>query len=391
MAMKSFSIATGPRLLFGVGERARLPEIIDAFGTQPLVITGARSFRSSPGAEDLWSLLSSKGYAARHFSIPHEPTPQLVDSVVTAFSSDSIDVVVAIGGGSVLDAGKAISAMLPLKVPVKDYLEGVGRLQHPGVKIPFIALPTTAGTGSEATKNAVLSEVGPAGYKKSLRHDRFVPDVALIDPQLCVSCPPSATAASGMDSFTQLLESYLSCNANPITDALAFEGLSLISQALIRAYRDGKDIEARNQLSLAAYISGLTLTSAGLGLVHGFASSIGGYFDIPHGIICSALIPSVNQLTVQKLRKHDNHHAALAKYANVGKIFCEGSDRSTDYYIDALLEMMTKWSLILQIPKLSSFAITPFDYNRIITATENKYNPIDLDPEEMMKALDGAC
>ena len=207
-----------------------------------------------------------------------------------------------------MDAGKAIAAMLPLHEPVKNYLEGVGTRSHPGVKLPFIAVPTTAGTGSEAAKNAVLSETGEKGYKRSLRHNNFVPNVAVIDPILTLSCPPATTAASGMDAFTQLLESYLSTAGNPITDALAYEGLRQVSGNLLHAFRSGDDLNARIGMALAAFLSGLTLTNAGLGLVHGFAASIGGYFPIAHGVICSSMMPAVNRVTVRRLRSLDHIH-----------------------------------------------------------------------------------
>jgi alcohol dehydrogenase class IV len=296
-------------------------------------------------------------------------------------------VVVAIGGGSVLDAGKAIAAMLPLNESVKDYLEGVGTKAHPGVKIPFIAVPTTAGTGSEATKNAVLSETGENGYKKSLRHNNFVPDVAIIDPKLTLGCPPAITAASGMDAFTQLLESYLSTAANPITDALAYEGLKYISASLVPAYKDGPNLQARTAMALAAYLSGITLANAGLGLVHGFASSVGGYFNVSHGVICSTLMASANTITVQKLRTEKNNTAALAKYTATGKLFAGTDNRSDDYYIDFLLAHIGHLTRELKIPGLKQSGIASTDFKKIIQASDNKNNPAILNHEEMEEVL----
>jgi alcohol dehydrogenase class IV len=282
--------------------------------------------------------------------------------------------------------------MLPIQDSVKNYLEGVGTKSHPGDKIPFVAVPTTSGTGSEATKNAVLSEVGEAGYKKSLRHDRFVPDVAIVDPALTVSCPPATTAASGMDAFTQLLESYVSTAANPITDALAFEGLKHISNALLKVYRDGDDLEARTDMALASYLSGITLANAGLGLVHGFASAIGGYFDIAHGVICSALMGPANEVTVRKLRAGDTKAAtALHKYAAVGKLFSGLGDKTEAYYVDHLLSVIANYTHELEIPNLATFGVKPADLDRIVKASDNKNNPIALDREEMIEVLEMAC
>lgn len=388
----AFGLATVPALHFGAGKIAVLPSVIKPFGSKVLLVTGANALMNSPHGEELLALLKSHGMAVHHCRIPKEPTPDMIDEAVKEFAGHDPSVVVAIGGGSVLDAGKAISAMLPLQDSVKNYLEGVGTKSHPGDKIPFVAVPTTSGTGSEATKNAVLSEVGEAGYKKSLRHNRFVPDVAIVDPALTVNCPPATTAASGMDAFTQLLESYVSTAANPITDALAFEGLKHISNALLRVYRDGGDLGARTDMALASYLSGITLANAGLGLVHGFASAIGGYFDIAHGVICSALMGPANEVTVRKLRAGDTKAAAaLHKYAAVGKLFSGLGDKTDAYYVDHLLSVIANYTRELEIPNLATFGVKPADLDRIVNASDNKNNPIALDREEMIEVLEMAC
>jgi alcohol dehydrogenase class IV len=324
----------------------------------------------------------------QHYTIDHEPTPAMIDLAVQRYAGGSTDVVVAIGGGSVLDAGKAIAAMLPLNEPVKDYLEGVGtKASHPGTKIPFIAIPTTAGTGSEATKNAVLAEVGKNGYKKSLRHNNFVPNVAIIDPALTITCTPATTAASGMDAFTQLLESYLSTAANPMTDALALEGLRHVAQSLSIAYRQGDNIAARTGMALAAYLSGITLANAGLGLVHGFASSIGGYAAIPHGVVCSTLMAAANKITVRKLRTQHTAEEALTKYITVGRIFSHDQTKPDEYYIDSLLATIETWTAEMRIPTLGQEGITSADFEKIVAAADNKNNPANLDKDEMTEVL----
>jgi len=382
-----FSFAVTPQLHFGAGKIDTLPSLLKTFGTKMLLITGARSFDLSYGPK-LLDQLESNTINIKRYSIEKEPTPMLIDSAVKEFSSYNPDVIVAIGGGSVLDAGKAIAAILPLQEPVKDYLEGVGIKTHSGIKIPFIAIPTTSGTGSEATKNAVLSETGDNGYKKSLRHNNFVPNVAIIDPALTLSCSPSTTAASGMDAFTQLLESYLSTIANPITDALAYEGLRRISNSLLKAYHDGSNLEARTDMAMAAYLSGITLANAGLGLVHGFASSIGGYYEIPHGIICSSLMGATNRVTVRKLRKDKKNDSALAKYSATGKLFTKEEHKSDDYYTDLLLDTIESWISIMKIPSPSQGGVAPKDFKKIIGATDNKNNPIPLSNEEMEEVLE---
>ncbi|HET9487844.1 MAG TPA: iron-containing alcohol dehydrogenase, partial [Chryseosolibacter sp.] len=314
-----FNFAATPSLFFGEGKLSVLQSVIKTFGSKILLVTGARSFLNSVHGDQLLQKLKESGIAVECYRIDREPTPSLVDAAVDQFSSYAPDCIVAIGGGSALDGGKAISAMLPLRTSVKDYLEGVGTKAHPGTKTPFIAIPTTSGTGSEATTNAVISETGTNGFKRSLRHYNFVPEIAIVDPLLTLSCSPETTAASGMDAFTQLAESYLSTAANPLTDALAYEGLRQIATSLKKSFDDGNSLEARTGMALASYLSGVTLANAGLGLVHGFASPIGGYFEIPHGTICSALMSPANKVTVRKLRSKKTNPGALKKYSNMGR------------------------------------------------------------------------
>ncbi len=386
----SFTVVPSPLLQFGAGKIDQLAKAIKVHGSKLILVTGANSFVSSQHFEKLTVQLTQEKLIFKQIQVREEPTPGLVDDAVTELAPFNPDVVVSIGGGSVMDAGKAISAMIPLNETVKNYLEGIGTKTHPGVKIPFIAVPTTAGTGSEAAKNAVLSETGPNGFKKSLRHNNFVPDLAIIDPALTLSCSPFTTAASGMDAFTQLLESYLSPAGNALTDAIALEGLRQISFSLMPAFDDGSNLEARTGMALAAYLSGLTLTNAGLGLIHGFASSIGGFFPIPHGVICSALMAPVNKLTVRKLRA-ENGSESLRKYATVGQIFSANKPkRSDEYETDYLLDTIETWNAKMRIPSLAEVGVSSSDHIRIIAITENKNNPTPLVAEEMHEALEMA-
>ena len=385
----SFDFAAIPPLYFGAGKIAFLPSIAKSYGKKILLVRGGRSFDQSESRAAIFEQLAENGLDSGSCIIDREPTPEMIDRAVNSFSTFNPDVVAGIGGGSVLDAAKAISAMLPLREPVKDYLEGVGTKTHPGTKVPFVAIPTTSGTGSEATKNAVLSEVGRNGYKRSLRHSKFVPDAAIIDPLLTLSCPPSVTAASGMDAFTQLLESYVSTSANPETDALALKGLELIKRSLLKAYAKPDDIPARTDMALAAYLSGITLASAGLGLVHGFASSIGGRFDVAHGVLCSRMMYECNRTTVAKLRQEKNT-MALEKYARVGELFCGEKDKKTDFYTDYLLEFIKDCTSWLDIPALSRFGVLAGDIHEIAATTENKNNPVKINTDEIEEIL-AAC
>ncbi len=231
--------------------------------------------------------------------------------------------VIAIGGGSVMDAGKAISAMVLQNDSVMAYLEGVGEgKQHNGLKVPMIAVATTSGTGSEATKNAVLSQVGENGFKKSLRHDNFVPNVAILDPELMVTCPQSVTVASGLDALTQLLGAYVSTKATPLTDALALSGIEHFKEGFMGVCSGlSKDTQMRGHMAYASLMSGIVLANAGLGIVHGFASSVGGYFDIPHGVVCGTLLGEAVKLNIQLMNQDkDRYNEALKKYAKVGSI-----------------------------------------------------------------------
>lgn len=323
----------------------------------------------------------------QHVIIPGEPTPDNIDHAVSDAQHEKTDVVIGIGGGSVLDAGKAVSAMLYMNDSVQDYLEDVGFEDHPGTKVPYIALPTTSGTGSEATKNAVISRTGEKGFKKSLRHENFVPDIALVDPELTVNCTREITAASGMDCFTQLVEAYLSDKSCEYTDALAIEGIKAVRSSLKTVCLDGDNIDARTGMSFAALTSGICLTNAGLGVVHGFASTIGGLYDIPHGILCGTLMAASNELTVKKIKKGYGSEAAHEKYIRLGKIFLNTGSKSDDFYIDGFVEYLHELTEEIKLPGLKQLGIKENDLELICRMTDCKNNPVKLDDSELMEIL----
>ncbi|MCP4022761.1 MAG: iron-containing alcohol dehydrogenase, partial [Desulfobacteraceae bacterium] len=299
------------------GKLALLSKNVKSFGYSQLLLTGAGSFQKSERFQPLLKGFEKESITFFHEVIKTEPSPSMVDDIVNRYKKQNIDVITAIGGGSVIDAGKAVSAMMTKKTSVIDYLEGIGSKKHDGKKISFIAVPTTAGTGSEATKNAVISEVGRNGFKKSLRHDNFIPDIAIIDPALTLGCPENITAACGMDALTQLIESLVSTKASIITDSLVLGALQILGDSLIRSLKNPNDISIREKISYASYISGLALANAGLGVVHGFASVIGGILNIPHGVICGTLLAQVVRQTVETLISTDPDSPALHKYARV--------------------------------------------------------------------------
>ena len=213
-----------------------------------------------------------------------------------------------------------------------------------------------------------------------------MPDAAIVDPALTLSCSQKITSASGMDAFSQLLESYLSTASNPVTDALAYEGLKRISNSLLKAYINGMDLQARTDMALAACLSGVTLANAGFGLVHGFASSIGGFYKIAHGVICSSLMYAVNKLTVRKLRMEKNK-AALAKYETIGKLFSNTENKPDDWYTDFLLALIEEWTSKMNISRLGEGGVKSADFEKIVKVTDNKNNPTALDSDEMTEVL----
>ena len=385
--VKPFSFARLPLICFGGGKINALPGIISNYGKSVLLVTGARSFMDSRRAGRLFDQFGSTGIVFQHLPVRNEPSPETVDETVLKFRGKEINVVVSIGGGSVLDAGKAISAMLGKTGSVREYLEVVGDKEHPGTKVPFIALPTTSGTGSEATKNAVISRVGKEGFKRSLRHDNFVPDAAIIDPELTLDCPPEITAAAGMDCFTQLTEAYLSTKSNVYTDALAPEGIRAIKRSLVRSYTHGDDMDARSDMSFAALTSGICLANAGLGAVHGLAGTIGALYNIPHGVVCGTLMSAANELNVRELRKREGDEAALVKYAVMGRIFADATGKNDSYYVDFFLDYLNALTYRLDLPKLSRYGLGAEDLPEISGQSDVKNNPVSLSAEQLGEIL----
>ncbi len=380
----SFNFSVLPRIIFGKGKSAELPKLIKGYGDNIILVTGKESFQNNPEGEKIVASLKDNGITANPVVVTGEPSPAIVDKTARFFREKEIDCVVAIGGGSVMDAGKAISAMIPDEGVVEDYLEGRGDKKHSGRKIPFIAVPTTAGTGSETTKNAVLSMVGPEGFKASLRHDNFVPEIALVDPMLTLTCPPDITAASGMDCFTQLVESYISTEASPFTDALAQEGLKAVKKSLVTSYEDGTDVDARTGMSFAAMVSGICLANAGLGIVHGFASPIGARFNIPHGVICGTLMGAANEVNVKRLRATPGCEAALIKYARLGLLFTGKRDgASKEDYVDAFIVYLNKLVERFKLPKLARYGIANDHIYDILKKADCKNNPVRLSPADI--------
>jgi alcohol dehydrogenase class IV len=385
--VKPFQFSRLPKIYFKRGIIAELPSFIRSYGKKIILVTGKSSFTNSVYSGRLFNDFKKNDIEYSVLSVPGEPSPEIIDNAIKEFKNKSSNLIVGIGGGSVIDAGKAISAMMNRAESVVEFLEGVGTREHPGTKLPYIAVPTTSGTGSEATKNAVISRTGRNGFKRSLRHENFVPDIALVDPELTLGCSKDITAASGMDCFTQLTEAYLSDKSSEYTDALSIEGLKAIKASLIRSYSDGEDIDARTGMSFAALTSGICLANAGLGVVHGFASSIGGMFDIPHGLICGTLMAKSNEINIRELRKKAANSAALKKYADLGRLFLESAGRSDEYYIDSFIAILYKLKSDLRLTGLRKSGLSEKEVRIISSETEIKNNPVKLAEEDLAEIL----
>ncbi|MFO7819835.1 MAG: iron-containing alcohol dehydrogenase [Halanaerobacter sp.] len=394
MLDNSFTFANTPEIIFAAGSFQKLPDIIADYGENTLIITGGSSLYKSGRFDELSQGLKEDSISFSTVKVTDEPSPDLIDEIVDTYREENISSIAAIGGGSVMDTGKAVSAMLTQDDSVMKYLEVVGEGQeHPGDKVPFIAVPTTSGTGSEATKNAVLSDVGEDGFKKSLRHDNFIPNIALLDPELTTSCPASITAASGLDAITQLLGAYTSTTASPMTDSLSLKALQYAGESLVPAATDkGDKPQVRAGMAYASLISGITLANAGLGIVHGLASAVGGYFDIPHGVVCGTLLSEATKLNIRLLRKNNNQFY-LKKYAKAGALLSGKnsiditSHQSIDRYCDLLVEILENWTAKLNIPRLGEYGVSEDDLDKIAKKAGNKNNPIQLDNEQIRQLV----
>ena len=391
MHISDFSLSRLPRIEFGSGALARLPALARGYGTHALLVTGAGSLKGSPFWPAVTDGLKAQGMTWLHLAIPGEPSPQMVDEAVRALHPEPINVVVGIGGGSALDAAKAIAGLLRPGNSVMDHLEGVGpERPYAGPATPFIAVPTTAGTGSEATKNAVLSVRGPGGFKKSFRDEKLVAEVALVDPDLLATCPPAVIAANGMDAFTQLLESYVSSRAAPLTDSLAWGGMKAARDGLLALYADADDAAARKRMAYAALVSGITLAQVGLGSVHGLAAPLGAFFPIPHGVACGTLVATATRVNIEALRACEASHPALEKYAQVGRLLSRRGQLDQAASHAALLETLEAWTRELRLPTLAHYGVKHADIPRIVANSRGssmKTNPAVLDDTEIATLL----
>jgi alcohol dehydrogenase class IV len=387
----TFDFYPVPRIQFGVGQFDRLPEGLRPLGRRVLVVHSADAL-----VERVTDALKPDRFHVAFFRQRGEPTTEHVERALGIAKQERVGCLLALGGGSAIDCAKAAAGLLTNEGEPLDYMEVVGR----GKKItapsaPWIAIPTTAGTGAEATRNAVValspsSSSSSTPFKASIRSEHLLPRGILIDPQLHVAVPPPVTARSGMDALCQCIESYTSTNASPMTDPLALQGISLAARSLKRCCENGNDIAAREDMALAALLSGICLTNAGLGAVHGFAAPLGAHFPIPHGVICAALLPHVMQANIAALQSQYPGHSTLRRYAMIGRTLAGIPDLTDADALTVAVQFTRRLNEDLHIPSLSSFHFDASEIPPMVqlakTASSMRYNPVPL-PDPILAGI----
>jgi len=381
-----FEFATAEKIIFGPGTIREIIEVVPSLGKRCLVVAGRKAQRWSQMLDEL----TKRSIAITIFSVPKEPTTATVVRGVSMAREHGCDCVLALGGGSVIDTGKAVAALMTNTGELFDYLEVVGKampLTRPPA--PYIAVPTTACTGSEVTRNAVIISE-EHGVKVSMRSPFLMPRLVVVDPDLTLSLPPEITASTGLDALTQLLESYVSGSANPLTDGICREGLTRAARSLRTAYEDGGNAAAREDMALASLFSGIALANAKLGAVHGFAAAAGGLCQAPHGLICACLLPHVTQMNVQALKDRNPASPALQRFDEAARIMTRReSARAEDAiaWIHGLCSHM-------KVPSLASIGIDQGQFPAIVAhaqrASSMRGNPIVLTEDELREILERA-
>jgi alcohol dehydrogenase class IV len=378
-----FEFATATRIVFGAGSSGTIAAEAKNLGRRPLVVTGKNLRRVEP----MLANLAANGISTATFSVAGEPDIAAVEAGVRLAKSANCDCVIGFGGGSVIDAAKAIAAMMTNHGELLDYLEIVGRGQAlTSPSAPFIAVPTTAGTGAEVTRNAVLASLAHK-VKVSLRSPLMLPRVAIVDPELTHDLPPALAAATGLDALTQLIEPYVCRRANPMTDGFCEQGIARAARSLREAVFNGQNKSAREDMAVASLLGGLALANAGLGAVHGFAGPIGGMFPAPHGAVCAALLPHVMAANLRALRERDPQNPALTRYQKVAALLTDDSGASTDAGVVWVEKLIGE----LPVPKLGAYGIREEHIADIVAKAANassmKANPIALTPDELAQTL----
>lgn len=381
-----FEFVTATRIIFGKGSLTVGIEAVHPFGTKALIVHGTGK---APLAS-LFGLLQQQKILFVESTVSHEPSVETVQNITAFAREQGCDFVIAIGGGSALDAGKAVAALLTNSGDLLDYLEVVGKnLPLQSLSAPCVTIPTTSGTGTEVTRNAVMA-VPEKQVKVSLRSNLILPNLAIIDPELTYSLPPAITAYTGLDALTQVIEPFVSMKHNPLIDVICRDGIQRSARSLLTAFEKGENQAAREDLSLTSLYGGLALTNSGLGAVHGFAAPVGGTFDAHHGAVCGILLPVVVRMNIKALKSRAPGSFALERYAEVARIVTGNPQAKSEDAADWLNDLVEK----MEIPGLSSYGITRNDFQSIAEkaqkASSMKANPIALTDSELVEILESA-
>jgi len=378
-----FEFATAQRIIFGPGTRAQVGPRAREAGSRACLLTGKDARRAQPFVD----ALRAEGLTVTHVSVSGEPTVDTAAEAVSCARQGRCDLVVAAGGGSTLDTGKVVAALLNNTGDLMTYLEVVGDgrpIQR--APAPLIAVPTTAGTGTEVTRNAVLS-VPSHQRKVSMRHAMMLPRLAVIDPELTYSLPPAVTAATGLDALTQLIEPFVCPAAHPLTDGFCREGLQRAARSLPKVYHHGNDRTAREDMALASLCGGLALANAKLGAVHGLAGPIGGVIPVPHGMVCARLLPLVMETTWQALQDRAPDKRARERFGELARLLTGRTDAQAQDGIRWIQTLVDS----LEIASLSDFGLTESSLAALVEASRDsssmKGHPIKLTPEELTDIL----
>ncbi len=379
----NFEFTTASRIIFGQDSFEKIPGLVAGQGKKVLLVTG----KNTTLAHRLGKQLNGTPISFEIFSVVNEPTTHDIQSGTELARETGCDIIVGIGGGSAIDSAKAIAALVPNKGELTEYLEIIGKgLKLTETPLPCFAVPTTAGTGAEVTRNSVIKSTEHQ-VKVSLRSELMYPRIAVVDPVLTVTMPPEITASTGVDALTHLLETFVSIQSNPFIDTFCREGIKRVSVSLLRAFTDGSDMDARENMALASMFGGIALANVKLGAVHGFAGPLGGMCPVPHGAACACLLPAVMEVNITALKK-ENRKQQLAKFEEVARILTGRKSAVADDGTIWAKELVGK----LRIPSLSAFGLSPGDFPELVekaqVSSSIKGNPVKLNPGQLLSILE---
>ncbi len=376
--------STSNRIIFGCGEFRKISELIKGWGHHAFVIRG----KNSTYGKEFFEIINGLGLEVTYYQVDKEPDVSILNSAVELARENKCEFVIGFGGGSVIDTGKAVAALLNNEGELMDYLEVVGKgLPQKNISKPYLAIPTTSGTGSEVTRNAVI-DVPEKKVKVSMRNAYMLPRIALVDPELILGLPKNVTATTGMDAFVQVIEPYVCNSPNPMVDMFCRDAIPRAAANLLLAYQDGSNIRARENMAWVSLMGGLSLANAKLGAVHGFAGPIGGMYHIPHGAICACLLPAVMRVNIENLKKMEPESPSLKRYREISVWLSNDLKAEVEdgvIFIDSLCKN-------LGIPRLHETGIKEKDFPSIVEKSKNsssmKGNPVLLTDEDLTRILE---